>query len=107
MKCTEPKVTLLADVRVSAKVSVLKDAIEANFPKIVLAARTEGPIVQKALKDMSDAATTFAKTDANVSAKSAACVAAAGQVSVNAFASIDVSVKGSAKVHDSCSDNES
>jgi hypothetical protein len=100
-------VTLLADVRVSAKVAALKDAIEANFPKLVLAARTEGPIVQKALKDMGDAASEFANTQSNLSAKSAACIAGAGQVSANAFASIDVSVKGSAKVHDSCSDNES
>jgi hypothetical protein len=107
MQCTEPKVTLLADVRVSARVAVLKEAIEANFPRLVLAARTEGPIVQKALKDMGDAATAFANTQSNVSAKSAACVAAAGQVTASAFASIDVSVKGSAKVHDSCSDNES
>jgi len=107
VQCSEPKVTLLADVRVSAKVSVLKEAIEANFPKLVLVARAEGPIVQKALKDMGDAATAFANTQSNLSAKSAACVAAAGQVSANAFASIDVSVQGSAKVHDSCSDNES
>jgi hypothetical protein len=107
VQCSEPKVTLLADVRVSTKVSILKEAIEANFPRLVLAARAEGPIVQKALKDMGDAARGFADTQSNLSAKSAACAAAAGQVSANAFASIDVSVKGSAKVHDSCSDNES
>jgi hypothetical protein len=106
LQCSEPKVTLLTDVRVSVKVNALKAAVEANFPKLVLAARTQGPIVQKALKDMGDSAKAFANSQANVSAKSAACAAAAGQVSANAFASIDISVRGSAKVHDSCSDNE-
>jgi hypothetical protein len=104
---TAPTVNLLTDVRVSAKVSILKEAVEANFPKLVLAARTQGPIVQKALKDMGDAASAFANTQSNLTGKSAACAAAAGQVTATAFASIDVSVKGSAKVHDSCSDNES
>jgi hypothetical protein len=107
VQCSEPKVTLYADVSVSSKITVLKDAVEANFPKIVLAARSEGPIGQKALKDMGDAATAFANTQSNLSGKSAACAAAAGQVSMTAFASIDVSVKGSASVHDSCNDNES
>lgn len=107
VQCTEPKVTLFADVRVSAKVSVLKEAIEANFPRLVLAARTEGPIVQKALKDMGDAAKAFANSDSNLSAKSAACLGATGQVTADAYASIDVSVTGSAKVHGSCIDNES
>jgi hypothetical protein len=107
VQCTPPTVNLLTDVRVSAKVSVLKEAVEANFPKLVLAARTQGPILQKALKDMGDAASAFVNTQSNLTGKSAACAAAAGQATATAFASIDVSVKGSAKVHDSCSDNES
>jgi hypothetical protein len=107
VQCSQPEVSLLTDVRVSAKVAALKEAVEANFPKLVLTARTEGPIVQKALKDMGDAATAIANSQSNLSAKSAACAAAAGQVTANAYASIDISVKGSARVHDSCIDNES
>jgi hypothetical protein len=105
--CTPPKVVLLADVNVSPKVAILKAAIEANFPKLILVARTEGPVVQKAVTDMANTGTAVVNGAATLSAKSVACAATAAQVAAKASFTIDASVKGSAKVHDSCRANES
>ena len=105
--CTPAKVTLDANVTASAKVPALKAAIEANFPKLVMAARTEGPIVQKAVASMAASGSAVVSSASTLDAKSISCAATAAQVAASASVSVNVSVKGSAKVHDSCTSNES
>jgi len=104
--CTEPKVVLAVDVNVSTRVAALKGAIEANFPKLVLAAQTEGPIVLKALQDMSASGAAVASGAASLGGKSVACVGTAVQAAASASATVNVSVNASTKVHSSCSSNE-
>jgi hypothetical protein len=107
MHCTEPRVVLAGDVTVSPRVAVLKAAVEANLPKLFLAARTEGPVVLKAVQELSTSGTAVLDGASNLGGKSLACVGAAAQAAASASVSMDVSVKGSGKVHGSCSDNES
>jgi hypothetical protein len=107
MHCTEPKVVLAADVNASPRVQALKAAIEADLPKLFLAAKTEGPVVLKAVQDLSSSGTKVANSASNLGGKSVACVGAAAQAAAAATLTMDVSVKGSAKVHGSCSSNES
>jgi hypothetical protein len=105
--CTQPKVTLVANVTASAKIPALKAAIETNFPKLVMAARTEGPIIQKAVANMAASGSAVVNSSSTLGAKSIACAATAAEVAASASVSVNVSVKGSAKVHDSCTSNES
>ena len=42
MHCTAPKVVLAADVNASTRIAALKAAVEANMPKLVLAAKPRG-----------------------------------------------------------------
>jgi hypothetical protein len=107
MHCSEPKVVLAGDVTVSPRVAVLKAAVEANLPKLFLAAKTEGPVVLKAVQDLSASGTAVANRASKLGGKSLACAGTAAQVAASASVTMDVSVKGSSKVHGSCADNES
>jgi hypothetical protein len=107
MHCTDPKVVLAADVNASPRVEALKAAIEADLPKLFLAAKTEGPVVLKAVQDLSSSGTKVANGVLSLSGKSVACAGAATRAAAAATLTMDVSVKGSAKVHGSCSSNES
>jgi hypothetical protein len=107
MHCTEPKVVLAADVNASTRIAALKAAIEANMPKLFLAAKTEGPVVLKAVQDLSSSGTKVANNASGLGGKSVACAGAAAHAAAAATLTMDVSVKGSAKVHGSCLSNES
>jgi hypothetical protein len=107
MHCSQPKVVLAADVNVSARIAPLKAAIEANLPKLFLAAKTEGPVVLKAVQDLSASGSAVANSASTLGAKSVACTGTAVQAAASASVTMDVSVKGSTKVHGSCSSNES
>ncbi len=105
--CSQPQVLLLANVAASAKIPVLKAAIEANFPKLILAARAQGPIIQRALQDMAASGSAVVNGASSLGAKSVACAATAVDVAASASVSVNVAVKGSTKVHESCTSNES
>jgi hypothetical protein len=107
MHCSQPKVVLAADVNVSARIAPLKAAIEANLPKLFLAAKTEGPVVLKAVQDLAASGSAVANSASTLGAKSVACTGTAVQAAASASVTMDVSVKGSTKVHGSCSSNES
>jgi hypothetical protein len=106
VQCTQPKVVLVANVAASAKIPALKAAIETNFPRLIVAARAQGPIVQRALADMAASGTAVVNGASSLGGKSVACAAAAAQVAASASVSVNVSVQGSAKVHESCTSNE-
>jgi hypothetical protein len=107
MQCTEPKVVLDADVTASGRVPALKAAIETNLPKLLGAAKTEGPVVLKALQDLGASGSAVADSASSLGGKSVACAGTAVQAAATATATMDVSVKGSAKVQTSCSNNQS
>jgi hypothetical protein len=107
VKCEQPRVLLIADTRVSPKVEALKLAIEANFPKLVLAAKTQGPLVFRAVEEMAVSGTAVVRSSATLSGKAVACSAVAAQAAVSASVTMSVSVEASAKVETSCSSNES
>jgi hypothetical protein len=107
VKCEQPRVLLIADTRVSPKVEALKLAIEANFPKLVLAAKTQGPLVFRAVEDMAVSGTAVVRSSATLSGKAVACSAVAAQAAASASVTMSVSVEASAKVETSCSSNES
>src|SRR5262249_14089654 len=106
MQCSQPKVVLAADVNASSRVPILKEAVEANMPKVILPAGAEGPIVLKAVQDMSASGKLILQNTSNLGGKSVACAGTAAQAAAAASLTMDVSVKGSAKVHGSCSGNE-
>jgi hypothetical protein len=107
VQCTQPKVELMANVSASAKIPALKAAIEANFPRLIIAARAQGPIIQHALQDMATSGSAVLNGAATLGGKSVACAATAAEVAASASVSVNVSVQGSAKVHESCTSNES
>ena len=107
VQCTQPKVVLMANVAASAKIPALKAAVEANFPRLIVAARAQGPIIQRALQDMATSGSAVISGSANLGAKSVACAATAVEVAASASVSVNVSVQGSARVHESCTNNES
>jgi hypothetical protein len=105
--CTQPKVVLVANVAASAKIPALKAAIEANFPRLIVAARAQGPIIQRALQDMATSGSAVVNGAASLGGKSVACAATAADVAASASVSVNVSVNAGAKVHESCTSNES
>jgi hypothetical protein len=109
--CTEGKVTLAVDTSVDARLVTLKTALEANLPKLILAAESKGKLVADAIGNVANAGTALvAKVTANVSTvggKAVACAKAAGEASVNASASVSVSVHASASVEGSASGSSS
>jgi hypothetical protein len=105
--CTKPTVVLMANVAASAKIPALKAAVEANFPRLIVAARAQGPLIQHALQNMAASGSAIINSSATLGAKSVACAATAVDVAASASLSVNVSVQGSAKVHDSCTSNES
>jgi hypothetical protein len=105
--CEKPRVILIADTSASPKIAALKAAIEVNFPKLVLAARTQGPLVLHAVEEMAVSGTAVVRSSATLSGKAVACAAVAAQAAVSASATISVSVQASAKVESSCSSNQS
>ena len=107
MRCEQPRVILIADTTVSPKIGALKAAIEANFPKLVLAAKTQGPLVFRAVEEMAVSGSAVVRSSATLSGKAVACSAVAAQAAVSASVTMSVSVQASAKVESSCSSNES
>jgi hypothetical protein len=103
--CSQPKVVLFANVTASAKIPALKAAIEANFPRLIVAARAQGPIIQRALSDMAASGSAVVSSASTLGGKSVACAATAVEVAATASASVNVSVQGSTKVHESCKSN--
>ena len=107
VRCEQPRVILIADTSVSPKVGALKAAIEANFPKLVLAAKTQGPLVFRAVEEMAVSGSAVVRSSATLTGKAVACSAVAAQAAVSASVTMSVSVQASAKVESSCSSNES
>ncbi len=85
----------------------MKGAIEANFPKLVLAAKTQGPLLVKAVQDVAATGSVVLNNANSLGGKSVACAAAAGQVAASASVTVNVTVQGSSKVESSCSSNQS
>jgi len=107
MHCEEPRIVLIANVNASPKIGPLKAAIEANFPKLVLAAKTKGPMLLKAVQDVAATGQVVLNNANSLGGKSLACAAAAGQVAASASVTVNVTVQGSSKVEGSCSSNQS
>jgi len=107
MHCEEPRVVLIANVSASPRITALKGAIEANFPKLVLAAKTQGPLLVKAVQDVAATGSVVLNNANSLGGKSVACAAAAGQVAASASVTVNVTVQGSSKVESSCSSNQS
>lgn len=105
--CTPPHVALVVTGSASDDVTKLKATIEANFPKIVTAAQTEGPLVVHAAEKVVSTGTAVATSSATLGGKELACSTQAAGATVKASASLSVSVNASANVTSSCSNHSS
>ena len=56
-----------------AQIVLLEIAIEANFPKLVLAAKTQGPLVFRAVEEMAVSGSAVVRSSATLSGKAVAC----------------------------------
>jgi len=80
----------------------LQAAIEADLPKIWLAAKTEGPLLKEAGINVFNTGSAVVSASASLGGKAIACVGAAAKATVTASASVSVSVMASASVSSSC-----
>jgi hypothetical protein len=80
----------------------LQGAIEANLPKIWVAAKTKGPLAVEAGAKVVAAGAGAAEAAASFGGKAIACAGVAVSAMVSASASVSVSVMASASVSTSC-----
>jgi hypothetical protein len=101
-QCTPPTVTLFANVDATGDVAKLKATVEANLPKILLAAKTKGQLAVRALQKVSATGQAVIDGASTLGGKAIACAGTAATASAKAAASMSVSVSASASVSSSC-----
>ncbi len=105
--CTEPSVTLICNVDANGDIAKLKATLEANLPKILLAAKTKGQLAMRALQKVSATGQVVVKSASSLGGKAIACAGTAASASAKAAASVSVSVNASASVSGSASAHSS
>jgi hypothetical protein len=103
-ECTPPTVvfTFTGDGDATA-LATLKAAIEADLPKIVLVAKTEGKLLGDAAAKVAATGSASLQAVGSLGGKALACIQASAAASVKASASVSVSVQASASVSGSAS----
>ena len=100
-QCTPAKATVSFTGN-TADLVKLQGAIEANLPKIWVAANTEGKLFVEASAKVVDAGAAAVSAAASFGGKAFACAGAAAKATATANVSVSVSVMASANVSSSC-----
>ena len=95
--CTQPTVSITMSGTTDDLVK-LKAALDADLPKLWLAAKTQGALALKGTAKLATTGAAVVSSAASIGGKAVACVAVAAQASVKAQASVSVSVQASASV---------
>jgi hypothetical protein len=106
-RCTPPTVVLIANVDATVDIAKLKATIEANLPKILLAARTKGQLTLRALQKVSATGQAVIDASGSLGGKEIACAGTAASASAKAAVSMSVSVNASVSVSSSCTAHSS
>jgi len=106
-RCTEPSVTLICNIDATGDIAKLKATLEANLPKILLAAKTKGQLAMRALQKVSATGQVVVQSASSLGGKAIACAGTAASASAKAAASVNVSVNASASVSGSASAHSS
>jgi hypothetical protein len=105
--CAPLTLTLGCDVDLTGDLAKLKATIEANLPKILLIAKTQGPLVSRALQNVSATGKAVVDSSASLGGKAIACAGTAATASLKATSSMSVSVSASTSVSSSCTAHSS
>jgi hypothetical protein len=100
-QCTPPSATFVF-TGTSDDLTKLQAVLQDDFPKIWLAAKTQGPLAVQATANFVETGRAVATSAATLSGKAIACAGAAASAAVSASVSVSVSVNASASVSSSC-----
>lgn len=96
--CTPPTVTLQCSASASAGITAVVSTVQKNFPVLIQAAQTQGPIFATAAENLVKIGGSVAGDITSQSGQAIACAAVAAKAAATASVSVSVSVKASASV---------
>jgi len=107
MICEPITITLAFNVDATGDLAKLKTTVEANLPKLLLAAKTQGPLAVRALQKVSASGKAVLDASGSLGGKAIACAGTAAEASLRATSSMSVSVSASTSVSSSCTGHSS
>ncbi len=105
--CDPPSVDLLCDQSAGPDVAKLVATLRTNLPPLFAASETQGKLVHDAAVRLQASAEAVVKASGDLNAKSITCAGSAVKTSIDAAATLNVTVSGGASVTNTCSSHSS